>query len=75
MNDRHRKTVRHFEESRHLHELTFSCFQRKPLLTNDVWRGIPATSLEAACVDEGFDLVAFVFMRKHFHRLVPQGKT
>jgi hypothetical protein len=34
----HRKTVRHFEEPGHLHELTFSCYRRMPLLTNDDWR-------------------------------------
>ena len=76
MNHAYRKTVQHFEGSGHLHELTFSCFQRKPLLTNDVWRGILATSLESACVDEGFDLVAFVFMPEHVHLLVaPQAHT
>ena len=29
----HRKTVRHFHEVGHLHELTFSCYRRLPLLT------------------------------------------
>jgi putative transposase len=76
MNDTHRKTLRHFEGNGHLHELTFSCFKRKPLLTNNVWRGILAASLELACVDEGFDLVAFVFMPEHVRLLVaPQWQT
>ena len=57
-----------------MHELTFSCFKRKPLLTNDVWRGILATSVEVACVNEGFDLVTFVFMPEHVHLLVARTK-
>jgi len=44
----HRKTVRHFHEIGHLHELTFSCYRRMPLLTNDTWREKLAQSLEAA---------------------------
>jgi putative transposase len=70
MTEAHRKTVKHFEGSRHLHELTFSCYQRKPLLTNDVWRSILARSLKSASVEEGFDLIAFVFMPEHVHLLV-----
>ena len=34
----YRKTVRHFHEVGHLHELTFSCSRRMPLLTNNAWR-------------------------------------
>ena len=70
MNLPHRKKVKHFEGNGHLHELTFSCYKRKPLLTNDVWRGILARSLEPACAEEGFDLVAFAFMPEHVHLLV-----
>ncbi len=66
----HRKKIRHFENTRHLHELTFSCYRRMPLLTNDPWRGILAASLNTACREESFDLVAFVFMPKHVHLLV-----
>ena len=36
----HRKRVRHFHEAGHCHELTFSCYRRMPLLTNNVWRGL-----------------------------------
>ncbi len=47
-----------------------------PLLTNDVWRGILAESLQAACTTEGFGLVAFVFMPEHVHLLaVPLAPT
>ena len=65
-----RKQIRHYERLRHLHELTFSCYQRRPLLTNDAWRGILAKSLSAACTEEQFRLIAFVFMPEHVHLLV-----
>lgn len=66
----HRKRVRHFEGHGHLHELTFSCYRRLPLLTNDAWQAILASSLSAACAEEKFNLVAFVFMPEHVHLLV-----
>lgn len=69
----HRKQVRHFEEFRHLHELTFSCYQRRPLLTNDHWRGIFARNLASACTAEDFRLIAFVCMPEHVHLLVLPG--
>ncbi len=76
MPDPHRKRVKHYEGFGHLHELTFSCYKRKPMLTNDVWRGILARSLGAALGDEGFGLVAFVFMPEHVHLLVmPKART
>ena len=34
----HRKTIKHFHEPGHLHEFTFSCYQRRALLTRDDWR-------------------------------------
>lgn len=66
----HRKTIRHIHEPGHLHELTFSCFHQKPLLTNDDWCGRLARSLDAACEKTKFQLVAFVFMPDHVHLLV-----
>lgn len=70
MKDIHRKKIRRFENIRHLYELTFSCYKRMPLLTNDPWRGILAASLNTACREESFDLIAFVFMPEHVHLLV-----
>ena len=31
----HRKTIKHFHEPGHLHEFTFSCYRRQPLLLDD----------------------------------------
>src|SRR5687768_2030704 len=67
---RHRKAVRHFEEPGHLHELTFSCYQRMPLLTNDDWRVKLARSIDEANTESAVELVAFVFMPEHVHLLV-----
>ena len=69
----HRKTVKHFLVAGHFHELTFSCYRRKPLLTNDVWRERLARSIDRACEQEDFQLNAFVFMPEHVHLLVLPG--
>ena len=66
----HRKTVRHFHEVGHLHELTFSCHRRMPLLTNDAWRERLARCLDAAGRESAIQLVGFVFMPEHVHLLV-----
>jgi len=65
----HRKKVKHFHETGHLHELTFSCYRRMPLLTNDDWRRRLARCLDVAGQEESIRLVAFVFMPTHVHLL------
>ena len=70
MAETYRKQLRRFEQVSHLHELTFSCFRRQPLLTNDVWRSLLAAALNSACLEERFQLIAFVFMPEHVHLLV-----
>ncbi len=67
---RDRKTVRHFHEPGHLHELTFSCFQSRPLLNNDEWKKQLAVCLDAANNELRMQLVAYVFMPNHVHLLV-----
>ena len=66
----HRKTIRHYHELGHLHELTFSCFHRLPLLTNDRWRELLARCLDAAVEEAQVQLVGFVFMPEHVHLLI-----
>lgn len=66
----HRKTVRHIHEPGHLHELTFSCYRRLPLLTNDAWRERLARVLDEANRAASMELVAFVFMPEHLHLVV-----
>lgn len=66
----HRKRVKHFHTPGDLHEFTFSCYQRRPLLTDDDWCDQLARSLDDACAEHEIDLVAFVFMPEHVHMLV-----
>ena len=66
----HRKRIKHYHEPGHLHEFTFSCYRRKPLLTNDSWREKLSRSLDEAGESEQVELVAFVFMPEHVHLLV-----
>jgi len=72
----HRKRVRHYNEPGAFHELTFSCYRRMPLLTNDVWRGMLSHSIDRAIEGHHFRLVAFVYMPEHVHLLVlPEDET
>ncbi len=58
----HRKRVRHYNEPGHCHELTFSCYRRMPLLTDDDWREKLSRSIDRAMDRHAFALVAFVYM-------------
>jgi putative transposase len=71
----HRKTVRHYNEPGHLHFLTFSCYNRLPLLNHDSFRVILARSIDAALKANCYLLSGFVFMPEHVHLLVwPQER-
>jgi putative transposase len=63
------KTIKHFHEPGDLHELTFSCYHRWKLLTNDSWRGYLARAIDKAGEQYRFRLAAFVFMPEHVHLL------
>ncbi len=66
----HRKRVRHYNEPGDFHELTFSCYQRTALLTNEVWLGKLSQSIDRAMIGQRYRLAAFVFMPEHVHLLV-----
>lgn len=66
----HRKKVHHFHEPYHFHELTFSCYRRMPLLTNDTSCSMLTESIERAMHRHGYSLIAFVYMPEHVHLLV-----
>jgi putative transposase len=66
----HRKQIKHFHVAGHFHELTSSCYRRRPLLTNDAWLEQLARCIDTASVEAGFVLNAFVFMPEHVHLLV-----
>ena len=66
----HRKRVRHFHQPGDLHELTFSCYRRMKLLTNNAWRGRLSASIDESCQTVGCFLAPFVYMPEHVHLLV-----
>jgi putative transposase len=66
----YRKKVRHFNEPNQFHELTFSCYKRLPLLTNNAWRFMLTDSIDRAMQRHGYLLTAFVYMPEHVHLLI-----
>src|SRR5215210_7536706 len=69
----HRKRVRHYHDPGHVHELTFSCYRRWPLLTNDHWRCLLSEAIDRAVLRHDYHLTAFVFMPEHVHLLLSPG--
>jgi putative transposase len=63
----HRKRVKHYDDCRHVRELTFSCYQRQPLLIDDVWRQMLSRCVDQAMQHHGYRLTAFAFMPEHVH--------
>jgi putative transposase len=70
LRDDHRKTVRHFDLPGDAHFLTFSCYQRLPLLNKDRTRSWLIESIERARWKHSFDLWAWVIMPEHVHLLI-----
>jgi putative transposase len=66
----HRKRVRHYEVLQQARFLTFSCYQRWPLLLSAEWCAMLCASLEQAVRRQGFLLLAYVFMPEHAHLVV-----
>jgi putative transposase len=72
----HRKRVKHYHEPGDFHELTFSCYDRLPLLVRDDWRRLLCQAIDKAIAAHDFALVAFVLMPEHLHLLVyPRHQT
>lgn len=66
----HRKTVKHYHEPGDLHLLTFSCYRRMALLTNDPWRVSLGQAVREGLETYRYRLAAYVFMPEHVHLLV-----
>jgi len=64
-----RKTVKHYDNGEP-HFLTFSCYQRLPLLSKDRSRLWFLEALEQARSNHGFHLWAWVIMPEHVHILL-----
>ena len=65
-----RKRFRRVHAPGDLHELTFSTFRNKPLLTNDRWRRYFCKALTVALPKCRCGLIAWVVMPDHVHLLV-----
>jgi putative transposase len=66
----HRKRVKSYNIPGHAHELTFSCFQRLPLLSKDRSRQWFVEGLDQARRRRNFLLWAYVIMPEHVHVIV-----
>ena len=71
----HRKRNKKYNIPGHAHFLTFSCYRRFALLTNDLWRTWLAESIRAKCDQHQIALWAYVFMPEYVHLLLkPRGE-
>jgi len=69
-----RKTCHRYNEPGDAHELTFSCFKRRPLLSRDRTRRWLIEAIAKARDAHGFRLWGFVVMPEHVHLLIwPPG--
>jgi putative transposase len=72
----HRKRNKKYNVPGHAHFLTFSCYGRTALLTNDMWREWLAASIRKKCDQYEIALWAYVFMPEHIHLLLkPRHET
>jgi putative transposase len=75
MGVQYRKRVRHFNIAGHAHELTFSCYQRLPLLSRDrscLWL---VHSMDQARRALDYALLCYVIMPEHVHLIVQPRKA
>ena len=66
-----RKTCQRWNEPWQAHELTFSCFRRRPFLIKDQTREYLADALERARLKHAFHLWAYVAMPDHVPIVMP----
>jgi putative transposase len=65
-------TLRRFQQSGHLHFITFSCRRRAPLLKNGATRTLFLEVFEATRQRVGFDIYGYVVMPEHIHLIVSE---
>lgn len=66
----HRKKVKHYDGLNDAHFVTFSCYQRLPLLSKDRTRHWFLEALASARMKHRFDVWAWVIMPEHVHLLI-----
>jgi putative transposase len=64
------KTIKHFHDPGDVHELTFSCYQRFPILVEDADCHHLAEAIDRALAQHALNLSAFVLMPEHAHLLI-----
>lgn len=64
------KLVKHYNTPRVAHELTWSCYQSRYLLTDDTRRTLAVEAIRRATERFGYATLAFVIMSNHVHLLV-----
>jgi putative transposase len=66
----HRKTIKHFNIPGHVHELTFSCHKKAPLLKAPRTCEWLAEYVEDISLELEYGILAYVFMPEHVHLIV-----
>ncbi len=64
--------LKHYQQSRQLHFVTFTCYHRKPLLDDPHARDIFVQILETVRRWYGFWLIGYVVMPEHVHLLLSE---
>jgi putative transposase len=64
--------LRHFQQARCLHFITFSCHHRDPLLSDSQSRTVFEQTLERVRQWYGFFLTGYVVMPEHVHLLISE---
>jgi len=70
MEQKRRKTIKHYNIQGHAHFLTFSCYRQLPLLNRDRSRYWLINAIEQAKTKYSYSLWAYVIMPEHVHLLV-----
>ncbi len=65
-----RKKIRHYNEPYQAHELTFSCYKRLPLLSDERTCLLLIDALNSARQKTKYSILAFMIMPNHVHVIV-----
>ena len=64
--------LKHFQQTRQIHFLTFSCYHRQPKFTNATARDTFVSALERVRENYGLCIYGYVVMPEHVHLLVSE---
>ena len=75
MEPSYRKSIQHFNDPGHAHELTFSCYKRLPLLSRDQTRWWFTEAVDRSRVELDYSLLCYAIMPEHVHLIVLPKKV